>query len=310
MLVIGHRGCSYPGYNQNTIRAYKKVIADGARAFEIDVQLTKDEQLVVVHNLNLAKVSTGTGLVREKTAEEVRSLYAGSPERGKDRIPLFSEVLDLCASYPEAQRPVLHLELKGDGSGLPAGTLVADYIERKLLRREDFLVSSFNFEELKHIRSVLPDIQIALLDGSIRRKELVKRISDDKPLFSRIFNYGEEDYMLPYSTDFNECKKLYEAEITDPKVRKVIEDEVSKALSGGYYTDALLDTASAMKAFSVNVWFSTLNAAFVEKAHARGFKVFAYTVNKKEDLLHLADLKVDGYFTDFYTESKALTDSL
>ena len=48
MLVIGHRGCSYPGYNQNTIRAYKKVIADGARAFEIDVQLTKDGQLVVV----------------------------------------------------------------------------------------------------------------------------------------------------------------------------------------------------------------------------------------------------------------------
>ena len=47
-----------------------------------------------------------------------------------------------------------------------------------------------------------------------------------------------------------------------------------------------------------------------KKAYARGFKVFAYTVNKKEDLLHLADLKVDGYFTDFYTESKALTDSL
>ena len=50
MLVIGHRGCHYRGYNQNTIRAFKKVVSEGAKAFEFDVQLTKDNQVVIIHD--------------------------------------------------------------------------------------------------------------------------------------------------------------------------------------------------------------------------------------------------------------------
>jgi glycerophosphoryl diester phosphodiesterase len=82
MLIIGHRGCNYKGYNQNTIRAYKKVISDGAPAIEMDVQLTKDNKLVVVHNLDLSQVSNGKGLIRETNFDEVESLHAGKESEG------------------------------------------------------------------------------------------------------------------------------------------------------------------------------------------------------------------------------------
>ncbi len=63
MMLIGHRGCKYPGYNQNTIRAFEKVTSEGVPAIEFDVQLSSDKELVVVHNLDLEEVSTGRGEV-------------------------------------------------------------------------------------------------------------------------------------------------------------------------------------------------------------------------------------------------------
>jgi len=63
MILIGHRGCSYPGYNPNTIRAFDKVTQEGVPAIEFDVQLCGDGELVVFHNLDLKEVSNGKGKV-------------------------------------------------------------------------------------------------------------------------------------------------------------------------------------------------------------------------------------------------------
>ena len=108
MLLIGHRGCSYPGFNQNTIRAFEKVAGEGVPAIEFDVQLCGDGQLVVVHNLDLEEVSNGKGKVSTTDAEILQTLYAGKIDQGKDRIPFLPEVLDFfcisraksSASYP------------------------------------------------------------------------------------------------------------------------------------------------------------------------------------------------------------------
>ncbi len=306
MLIIGHRGCNYPNINQNTIRAYQEVVSQGATAFEIDVQLTADDALVVVHNLDLSKVSTGTGLVRDKTLAEIRDLYAGDPRKGKDAVPMLSEVLDFCCTQAKAVRPVLHLELKGDGTGIPAGTMIKAYIDLGKLDQKDLLISSFNWQELTNIRTILPDIRIALLDGSIRRKQLLQKLPGREQLFSRIFNYGEEDYMIPWSTDLDACKALYRKEIDDDGTYSVIVDEVENVISGGCYTEGLLDTAVAMGAYSVNLWYDTLvlHSDFVHRVHARGLKLLVYTVNRSEDMVRLVDMGVDGFFTDDYLLAK------
>jgi len=191
MLIIGHRGCSYKGFNQNTIRCYKKIIDEGAKAFEFDVQLTKDNHLVVVHNLNLSKVSNGSGYIAQTTLEEIKKLYAGSLKNGKDSIPTLIDVLELVSSYSKKVRPVMHLELKGDNTGLTTAKIIKDYIDKKLVDIDDFLISSFNWAELDSVKSYYPDIKIALLDGSIRRKDLVKKLNSSPDIFSKIFAYGK-----------------------------------------------------------------------------------------------------------------------
>ena len=118
MILIGHRGCSYPGYNQNTIRAFEKVTSEGVAAIEFDVQLSLDGELVIVHNLDLEEVSNGKGKVSQTESAVLRNLWAGDPARGKDRIPFLAEVFDFFSDLTPEKRQdnfeEIELELPGN----------------------------------------------------------------------------------------------------------------------------------------------------------------------------------------------------
>ncbi|MCY1152693.1 MAG: glycerophosphodiester phosphodiesterase family protein [Sphaerochaetaceae bacterium] len=310
MLIIGHRGCSYKGYNQNTIRSYRKIIEEGAKAFEFDVQLTCDNELVVVHNLNLSKVSDGIGLIKEKSLEQIKQLHAGDIKNGCDPIPTLLDVLNLISGYEKEKRPVMHLELKGDNTGFLSGEIIKDYVDRNLLDYDDFLISSFNWDELSSIRKSCPSLKIALLDGSIRRKELISKIESDESIFSDIFAYGEEDYMLPFFPSIEKSIALINDKVKSNNDRIILIEEVKKALNGSYYTNELIQKAIDMNAVSINLWYQTVTKEFIEKAHKKGLKVLVFTVNEKEDIKNVLNLNVDGFFTDYYLQTKEYLQSL
>lgn len=304
MLLIGHRGCKYSGYNQNTIRAFEKVVAEGVPAIEFDVQLCADKQLVVVHNRDLEEVSTGKGSVSHTKSATLKSLYAGDPARGKDRIPFLPEVFDFLSSLAKETRPAIHMELKGGDTGRQSGELFMEYVAAGKLDMSDLVASSFNWKELTAIAEVCPMAKIALLDGAIRRDRLLEKIGREaEPHFSKIFTYGNEEYMLPRFSTLAENLSFLDQKCCDPRIRSLLAEEVEACLGGGYYTDELLDTASAMKAASINLWYRTVTPAFINKAHARGLAVFVYTVNAPDDLLAVAKFGVDGIFTDYYADS-------
>ena len=306
MILIAHRGCSYPGFNQNTLRSFEKVIEQGVPAIEIDVQLDADGELPIVHNLDLTQVSTGTGQIMSSSTDYLKSLYAGDPKRGKDRIPFLREVLDLFAATPAEKRPVLHMELKGNDTGLPAGEMTREYLDDGRLTKTDILISSFNWTELKQIRTLCPELDVALLDGAIRRQPLVEKLPASEPYFSDLFAYGEEDYMLPRFPELPENLALLEKLCPPGEIFDGLKAELECCLSGGYYTDFLFDEARKMKAKSVNLWFQSVTKEVVDQAHENGLAVLLYTINAKDDLLKAAEMGVDGIFTDFYSESREI----
>ncbi len=306
MLLIGHRGCAYPGYNQNTIRAFEKVTQEGVPAIEFDVQLCGDGEMVIVHNLNLEEVSNGKGKISQTDSKSIKSLYAGDPSRGKDRIPFLREVFEFFASQPPEKRPAIHMELKGDGTGKPAGELLTSFLDSGKLDISDVLASSFNWQELRNIKKVCPTIKIALIDGAIRRPLLIEKAgAGAEQYFDRFFAYGSEQYMIPRFSSLAENVELLKKECTDPRIIEIVGKEIEACLAGKYYTDSLLDTACEMNAISVNLWFRSLTPTFIAKAHNRGLAVFVFTVNASEDLKMLKQRGVDGIFTDFYAQSVA-----
>jgi glycerophosphoryl diester phosphodiesterase len=121
LLVIAHRGASGT-CPENTLAAFRRAAALGVPMVELDVQLTRDHEVVVVHDWTLDRTTDGTGPVRDRTLAEIRRLDAGTwfgPTFRGERVPTLAEVL---AAVPVA----VNVELKPVGDdGLEVRALAA-----------------------------------------------------------------------------------------------------------------------------------------------------------------------------------------
>jgi glycerophosphoryl diester phosphodiesterase len=96
-LVIAHRGDS--GHRpENTLASFASALELGAELVELDVQLTRDGQMVVIHDVTLDRTTSGRGRVLDLTLKEVRAVSAGYPERfgtayAGERVPILVEAL-------------------------------------------------------------------------------------------------------------------------------------------------------------------------------------------------------------------------
>lgn len=168
MLIYAHRGYSAK-YPENTISAFKAALphVDG---IELDVQLTHDGRLVVIHDETVDRTTNGSGFVKDMTLRQLRLLRTESGER----IPTLEEVLVLI----EPSDVTLNIELKTDRfayAGIEYLTWLA-VTEFKLEQRVVF--SSFNPDTLVRLRDVARDARIAVLtgDGHPGLIDLVERI--------------------------------------------------------------------------------------------------------------------------------------
>ena len=95
-LVVAHRGAPTVA-PEHTIPAYEAALQAGADALELDVHLSADDQLVVIHDGTLERTTNGTGSVREDTLQRLKRLdsgrWFGRPFRGQ-RIQTVSEVIE------------------------------------------------------------------------------------------------------------------------------------------------------------------------------------------------------------------------
>lgn len=95
ILANSHRGYSYK-YPENTMHAFKAAVTAGTKSIELDVSMTKDEKLVVIHDFSIERVSNGKGYVEQMTLEELRQ-YDFGIKKGKEfantPIPELREVL-------------------------------------------------------------------------------------------------------------------------------------------------------------------------------------------------------------------------
>ncbi len=88
--IMGHRGAP-ADEPENTLRSFARALAVGVAAVELDVQLTKDGRLAVIHDETLDRTTNGRGRVKDFTLAELKRLDAG---RGEP-VPSLEEVFDL-----------------------------------------------------------------------------------------------------------------------------------------------------------------------------------------------------------------------
>ncbi|WP_298487347.1 glycerophosphodiester phosphodiesterase family protein [uncultured Maribacter sp.] len=152
-LVIGHRGAM--GHEtENTITSIQKALDLGVDMIEIDVFKIKSGEIVVFHDDTLERLTNGKGKIEEYTFTELRKLVV----TGNHKIPLLTDVLDAI----DAQVP-LNIELKGANTAKEVNTIVLEYVKDKDWALSDFIISSFNWDELRIMRDTNRNISIAVL---------------------------------------------------------------------------------------------------------------------------------------------------
>ncbi|WP_432198747.1 glycerophosphodiester phosphodiesterase [Streptomyces sp. bgisy027] len=145
-LTIGHRGVM--GVEpENTLRSFVAAQQAGLDVIELDLHLSKDGALVVMHDTDVDRTTDGTGPVADKTLAELRALDAGRGER----VPVFDEVL-------EAVRSPLQAEIKDVAAARVLAEVMTD---RDLAPRVE--VSSFHDEAVAEIARLVPGVRTALI---------------------------------------------------------------------------------------------------------------------------------------------------
>ncbi|MFC0269883.1 glycerophosphodiester phosphodiesterase [Metabacillus herbersteinensis] len=160
--IFGHRGAAGT-YPENTMVSFEAAYKAGADGIELDVQMTKDGTLVVIHDEKVNRTTNGTGFVKDFTYNELQHLDASYKFKKlwkKIRIPTLEEVL----AWGENKKGFLiNIELKNgiiDYPEIEKSTIKA--IEQHGLK-ENVIISSFNHNSLVKCKNIAPEIVTAAL---------------------------------------------------------------------------------------------------------------------------------------------------
>jgi len=163
-LVIAHRGCKAK-YPENTLAAFEGAIHAGAHMIELDVTLTRDRKLVVIHDDTLDRTTNGKGAVWDFSLDEIRKLDAGTwfhPRFSGEKIPLLEEVLDLAAG-----RIMVNIEIKANAwEEIKLPDAIENQVMETILKKkavETVLVSSFEHKFLDAMAAMEKPPEIGLL---------------------------------------------------------------------------------------------------------------------------------------------------
>ena len=165
MKIWAHRGCSQL-YPENTLLAFEKAMnVKNLTGVELDIQLTRDGEIVVIHDEKVDRTTDGFGYVRDYTLKELKQLhiFAG---RGADteRIPTMKEVIELLLPRMKNDGFMINIELKTSVFNYPG-------IEEKIVAlvdemgvKDNIVYSSFWAESLVNIHAIDHTAKLGVLD--------------------------------------------------------------------------------------------------------------------------------------------------
>lgn len=159
-MIYGHRGAS-GDRPENTLSAFEEAVYQKADGVELDIQYTKDKQIVVVHDENLGRTVQGDGWIKDYTLSELKAMNFNltHPECGRAEIPTMEEVFDLLQKTDLC----INIELK---------TSIFDYegIEEDIVRmthakgfENHVIYSSFNHYSIMRLKKIDPHARTAFL---------------------------------------------------------------------------------------------------------------------------------------------------
>ena len=176
--LCAHRGAMVT-HPENTLAAFEEAIRLGAQMIELDVRLTKDQELVILHDATVDRTTNGSGSIGDLTLAKVKNLDAGSwksPKFKDEKIPTLAEAL---AVMPE--NIWLNIHLKGD---YDLGRRVAEVVVAAGRIEQSFLACGF--DAAAGAKSVNQNIQICNMERQSKNVDYVQQTIERKSEFIQL----------------------------------------------------------------------------------------------------------------------------
>lgn len=166
MKIWAHRGCSQR-YPENTLLAFEKaILLKELTGIELDIQLTKDGEMVVIHDERVDRTTESIGFVRDYTLSELKKLHIYADSNPVQQIPTMEEVFDLIAPCMHKGLK-LNIELKNSIYPYPGMEekiveMVAGYgLEKQVV------YSSFYAKSIERLQEMNTGSELAILDSKV-----------------------------------------------------------------------------------------------------------------------------------------------
>ena len=198
MLKIGHRGAK--GYEaENTLASFAKAIELNVDAIELDVHLSSDGEIMVIHDETLNRTTTKTGFVSDFSAPELKRLG----------IPTLEEVILLVN-----RRCVINIEIKEATATPKVLQLIEKSVNEQHWKYNQFQISSFNWEALSMVSKINSKIAIGVLAEASIEKALAFAIQIKAHSINPYFKLlNSENVNLIHSNGF----KIYTWTVNTPE---------------------------------------------------------------------------------------------
>ncbi|MGL5259872.1 MAG: glycerophosphodiester phosphodiesterase [Lachnospiraceae bacterium] len=187
--IWAHRGASGGGElgyaPENTLAAFQLALDMGADGIELDIQFSKDNQLVVIHDEKIDRTSNGVGWVKDYTLNELKtfSFHNGQDDFFGEQIPTLEEVYELL----KESNLEINIELKTNIFSYTGIEEAVVELTEKMNMDNKVWYSSFNHKSVTHIKKIKPSAKVAFLyaDGWLEVVEYAKKYLVDglHPIF-------------------------------------------------------------------------------------------------------------------------------
>ena len=163
-ILSAHRGGPYPGYPENCIASFENILAQVPATLEIDISMTLDSVLILMHDWNLERTTTGTGAVKEKLYSDLTDLFLEDNEGNLTpyRIPTLKNAL-----LWSRGKTVLNLDVK---RGVPFKKVID--LVHETDSEASVLIIVYNVHDGKLVNDLDPDLMLSI---AIRNEEELLR---------------------------------------------------------------------------------------------------------------------------------------
>lgn len=193
MILTAHRGESYVA-PENTLAAFKLAWDWGAEATELDVHMSKDRKIMVMHDSHTGRTADKDLVIKETEASELRKLDAGrwkGEEYAGEKIPFLEEALQ---QLPPGK--TLLVEIKCGVEALP---LIRDIFDASG-KRSEVISISFSLDVVTESKKIMPDVETLWIRGCEKDPQTGERISYSAQLIQTALDRNLDGLNLEYHT--------------------------------------------------------------------------------------------------------------